>query len=75
MFKDFDVVIPEERFGKYSVDFLLAEEWLAIEVDGSYWHSVNKTDYKARDQYLLKRFNLPVVRLSEEELNNQEGVG
>ena len=68
LLKDFDVVIPEERFGKYSVDFLLAEEWLAIEVDGSYWHRVNKTNYKARDKYLLKRFGLPVVRLSEEEL-------
>ena len=72
LLKDFEVVIPETRFGKYSVDFLLAEEWLAVEVDGSYWHSVNKTDYKARDQYLLENFNLPVIRLSEEELREAE---
>ena len=66
----FGIIIPEVRFGRFSVDALLAEEWVAFEADGKYWHSVNKTDYVARDKYLLKEFGLPVIRISEEEINN-----
>ena len=68
LLRDFAIVIPEQRFGPYSVDFLLAEEWLAVEIDGDYWHRINKTDYKARDKYLLEEFGLPVVRLKEGEI-------
>lgn len=68
LLKDFEVVIPEARFGPYSVDFLLAEEWLGIEIDGSYWHEINGTDYIARDEYLLSEHGLPIVRLTEEEI-------
>ena len=73
LLKDFEVVIPEERFGRYSVDFLLAEEWLAIEVDGDYWHAVSGDDYGARDQYLLEVFGLPTVRLREQEIGEMRG--
>ncbi len=65
----FEIIIPEQRFGKYSIDVLLAEEWIAFEADGEYWHRFNKTDYAARDAYLLEEFNLPVVRLTEKEVN------
>ena len=68
LLKDFPVVIPEARFGRYSVDFLLAEEWLGIEIDGKYWHHINKTNYEERDEYLLEKFGLPIVRLTEEEI-------
>jgi hypothetical protein len=64
----FDNIVLEEKFGPYSVDVLLADEWLAFEADGEYWHEKNKTDYDARDRYLLENFGLPVVRLAEAEI-------
>jgi hypothetical protein len=65
--QDFEIVIPEERFGRYRVDFLLAEEWLAIEVDGAYYHR-DPTFDEERDAWLLANFGLPVVRLTEQEI-------
>ena len=58
----------EQRFGRYSVDVLVLDEWLAFEADGEYWHEVNKTDYDARDEYLLREHGLPVIRLTENEI-------
>lgn len=66
--QDFDVVIAEERFGPYRVDFLLAEEWLAIEVDGDYWHAQRKEHDAMRDAFLLSEFGLPVARLTEQDI-------
>src|SRR3990167_229390 len=59
----FDIVIPEVRFGRFSVDVLLAEEWVAFEADGAGWHKDKEKDTK-RDAWLLENFDLPVVRLS-----------
>lgn len=76
--QDFEIVIPEERFGPYTVDFLLAEEWLAIEADGSYWHELderrNPGCFERRDKYLLDKFRLPTIRLSEPEIDNIENL-
>ena len=71
LLKDFDVVVPEASFGHYSVDFLLAEEWIGIEVDGEYWHK--DRDHTERDAYLLREHGLPIVRLSERELKEMGG--
>lgn len=68
--QEFEVVVPEARFGPYAVDFLLAEEWLAIEVDGEYWHKQKADKDSKRDQYLLTRFSLPVVRISERDIKD-----
>ena len=68
---EFKIVIPEQSFGKYTVDAYLPEEHLAFEADGSYWHNrpgVNLRD-KKRDAYLLSEFGLPIVRLTEDEIN------
>lgn len=69
----FEIVIPEAKMGRYTVDVLLAEEWIALEADGTYWHTMNEKKnpgYKERrDSYLEKMFNLPVIHLSEEEVN------
>ena len=70
LLKDFEVVVPEARFGPYSVDFLLAEEGLGIEIDGSYWHK--GADHTERDAYLLREHGLPIVRLNEEEINGMD---
>ncbi len=64
----FEVIIPEQQFGPYRVDALLAEEWIAFEADGFY-HTFSKDKDVARDKYLLHEFNLPVARLTMEEIN------
>jgi len=63
---DFEVVIPEAKFGRYQVDFLLAEEWIGVEIDGTYWHK--DRDHFERDEYLLREHGLPIVRITEEEV-------
>ena len=69
--EDFDIVVPEVKFGPYRVDFLLADEWLAIEVDGAGWHRNYARDCK-RDKFLLDKFELPVVRLTQAEIREAE---
>ena len=74
LLQDFEIVIPEARFGRHSVDFLLAEEWLGIEIDGEYWHKGQEDRDATRDAELLARFNLPIVRLTEEDLLSDQPV-
>lgn len=76
----FEIVIPEQKIGQFTVDVLLANEWVAFEADGSYWHSdlptkrknwnFNRKSQAERDKILLEEYNLPVVRISEDEINN-----
>lgn len=69
---EFPVVILEKPFGRCRVDAYLPPPYhLAFEADGSYWHSLpgrRKFDVE-RDAYLLEQFDLPVVRLTEEEIH------
>jgi very-short-patch-repair endonuclease len=63
-------VQPQRRFGHAVIDAYLPEHHLAFEADGDYWHArpdITTRDL-ARDARLLKRFNLPVVRLWQSEL-------
>ena len=62
----FEIVIPEAQFGRYHIDALLANEWIGIEADGAYWHNAEYD--KIRDQKLLEKFSLPIVRLTEEDI-------
>ncbi len=62
----FSVIIPEQQFGRYRVDALLAEEWLAFEADGNGWHNAEYDE--KRDKFLLENFALPVVRLTQKEI-------
>lgn len=65
---DFPSVETQQRFSPYKVDAYLPPPYhLAFEADGSYWHRDKEKD-ASRDSYLLTRFGLPVVRLSEEDL-------
>ncbi len=70
LLQDFTIVIPEQRFGQYSVDFLLAEEWLAVEVDGEYWHKNRGWKDMVKDWYLTEYHNLPVIRISEHDIKD-----
>ena len=72
LLKDFSVVIPEERFGAYNVDFLLAEEWLGIEVDGDGWHKNTQEKDARRDALILETFQLPIVRITQTEIREME---
>jgi len=75
----FEVVVPEQRFGKYVVDVLLAEDWVAFEADGVFWHDKNRLKHAGmkvnelsddeRDSRLFEEYDLPVVRLTEDEVN------
>ena len=63
----FEIILPEVQFGRYRVDVLLADEWVAFEADEEH-HEKTKQQDELRDGYLMKRYGLPVVRLSEEDL-------
>ncbi len=67
---EFPEVIAEKRFGRYTVDAYLPPPYhLAFEADGTYWHSLRPEYDEKRDAWLLEHAQLPVVRLSEEEIN------
>jgi very-short-patch-repair endonuclease len=57
--------VQETQIGRYSVDFLLSESRVIIEVDGDYWHNGEKDSRK--DAYLQNR-GWKVVRFKESEL-------
>ncbi len=66
---EFPEIQAQKQFGCYCVDAYLPPPYhLAFEADGTYWHQHPKRD-AVRDQYLSERFGLPVIRLSELELN------
>jgi len=64
----FTVVVPEVRFGRFSVDAVLGDEWLGFEADGRGWH-LDKDKDARRDQEIGERWALPIVRLTQEEVN------
>lgn len=66
---EFPEVQREVWFGHFRVDAYLPHPYhLAFEADGSYWHRNREGSDAARDAWLLRKFNLPVVRLTEGEL-------
>jgi len=68
---EFPEVRANVRFGRYEVDAYLPPPYhLAFEADGTYWHNRpgDREANERRDAELLLEFNLPVVRLTEEEL-------
>ncbi len=59
----------QHRIGKFLVDFYLPDRNLVIEVDGDYWHSLEKNKKKdaKKDQY-MKEFQINLVRLKESDI-------
>lgn len=53
--------LSEESFPPYTVDVLLPEFWVALEIDGPF-HSRNKD--KIRDRFILEYFYLPIMRIN-----------
>lgn len=65
---EFPKVVSQAEFLPYSVDAYLPPPYhLAFEADGEYYHRFPKKD-SARDAYLLRKYGLPVVRLTELEI-------
>lgn len=66
---EFPEVHSEVLFGHFRVDAYLPSPYhLAFEADGEFWHRNRKKVDEARDAWLLRKFDLPVIRLSENEL-------
>lgn len=66
---DFPLVIPQKRFGRYSIDAYLPEPYhLGFEADGAYWHPIGNEHDRKRDINLLEKFQLPIIRLSGKEI-------
>ena len=62
--------IQEAKMGRYSVDFLLINLNIALEVDGEYWHR-NKEKDDRKDAYMLSK-GFSVVRITDTELENRD---
>ena len=59
----------EKRFGRFRVDAYVPERHLAFEADGPH-HELFRQEHDARrDCELTERFQLPVVRLTAQELD------
>lgn len=73
LFSEFPSVIIEAPFGRYRVDIYLPSPYhLGFEVDGNYWHGLpgRQQGYRKRDEHLLREFGLPIVRISETEVDD-----
>lgn len=74
--KNYKVRFSRQKIlGKYVADFYCAKANLVIELDGSQHYQEKELDYdKARTEYLSK-FNIKVVRIPNNEVNeNFDGV-
>ncbi len=57
----------EKKFGRYSVDFFLYKNNIALEVDGDYWHK-NKEKDQRKDDYLTS-CKLKVIRIKSSAID------
>ena len=60
--------IQEAKMGRYSIDFLLADLRIALEVDGTYWHRDPKRD--ARKMAYLEAHGWAVCRITDLEIEH-----
>ena len=60
--------IPECQIGRYSIDFAILEQRIAIEADGDFWHTDPRKD--ARRDSFLKKHGWATIRIKEFEVNN-----
>ena len=65
--------IQEAKIGRYSVDFLLSNHRIALEVDGTYWHQDLARD--TRKTKFLNSHGWRVIRISDVEIKNAPNLG
>ena len=73
--KDIDYVFQFPTRTGFVIDFALLKERIAIEVDGTNWHSSKEA--KKRDRfkdYMLKREGWQIIRIKEDEINNLDSL-
>jgi len=59
----------------YVIDFALVDRKIAIEVDGTHWHSGKKKQKKDRFRdYMLKRTGWRTIRIKEAEIDNLDSL-
>lgn len=66
----------EYGIDNWSLDFALLNYKIAIEADGSYWHSdreIKERD-KKRDNELLNKYNWKTIRLKEKTINKSDNL-
>ena len=64
--------IQELKLGRYSVDFGLLKDRVALEVDGAYWHRDRKRD--ARKEAFLTLLGWRIIRIGEFEIKSVESI-
>jgi len=73
LFCDFPVVITQRWFGgKYRVDFYIPKPYhIAFEIDGiKHDHPKGRSKDQIRDAWLFENFGLPIVRISNKEIED-----
>ena len=73
--KDIDYVFQYPTRTGFVIDFAILDQKIAIEVDGTHWHSSKKA--KKRDRfkdYMLKREGWKVIRIKEEEVDSLDSL-
>lgn len=60
--------VQEAKLGRYSIDFLLQEQRIALEIDGIYWHRDKARDER-KNKY-LHNYGWNIVRISEIDIDN-----
>ncbi len=64
----------EHPAGRWSIDFALIKNRIAIEADGAYWHTITAERDVKRDAQLA-RAGWRIIRLGETEVNAARDVG
>ena len=59
----------QPSIGGYILDFYCAEKRLVVEIDGEI-HKFNRKRDSERDNYLLEKFNIKIIRFSNKEILN-----
>lgn len=59
-------IIPQQKIGKYRVDFLLPDEKIVIEVDGSIYHARNKSSDREAVIQISLGFDWKIIHISAE---------
>lgn len=65
--------IQEAKMGRYSIDFLLTDKRVAIEIDGIYWHRDMVKD--ARKTRYLNNLGWHVLRITDLEISHIQDLG
>lgn len=66
-------VATEIRFGPYTVDILIPEAYVGVEVDGKGFHISKKRDNK-RDDRIMENYKLPILRIKVGEKDIEDKV-